>query len=191
MHQHADNNTEGNCAHGTGDAHFRSEHPGGEDDGQDIDCRTGIEKGRGRSESRAPEIDTGKQRQHGTGTDRQNGARDRGHPIGQDLVGLGTQVLHDRSLADKDTDGPGDEKGRHQTENHMLLRVPLDQVKGFQNCVIEALRADRQIVAAEKYGHDKRERFPLILPVHAIVLSIIKFHSICGKIQFGSVFYLL
>jgi hypothetical protein len=43
------------------------------------------------------------------------------------------EVLHHRVLADKHADGPGDEKGRDEAQQHMLARIPLGQLEGFDD----------------------------------------------------------
>jgi len=165
-HRGPDDNTQQHRADGPGRSHLRSQDPRRQDDGQDIDRRSGIEEGRSRTKARAHPVNAGKERQDGAGADGKDGAGDRGHTIGQDLVCLRAEIAHHRGLADEHADRPGDEEGRHEAEQHMLLGVPLDQVEGLEDRIVESSRADRQVIAAEKDGDNEQQYLPLVFPVH-------------------------
>jgi hypothetical protein len=162
--------------HRPGDSHLRTEDGGGQDDGQDVDGRAGIEKGTCRTEPRPHAVDAGEEGQDGAGADRQDRPGDRGDPVGERLVGLGPEVLHHRRLADENPHRPGNEEGRHQAEQHMLLRVPLDQVQRFPEGVFHPPArlqpVDRQPVAGREDGEDRSERFPFLFPVHSDILGL-------------------
>ena len=143
MHEQADDDTEHDGADGAGDADLQAENTGGEDDGEDIDGRSGVEKGGGGSQAGAHLVDAGKERQDGTGADGQDRSGDGSDAIGEHLVGAGAEVLHNGGLADKNGDGPGDEESRHQAEQDVLTGVPFDQVQGFVDGPVEAGDADR------------------------------------------------
>ena len=129
VHEQADDHREDDRADGAGDTQLEAQHPGGEDDRQHVDGRSRVEKSGRRPETGAALVDAGEERQHRAGADRQDGARHRGHRVGHELARDGAQVLHDRALADEDADGAGDEEGRHQAEQHVLLGVPLEELQ--------------------------------------------------------------
>ena len=165
-HRGPDDDTQQHRADGPGRTHFRPQDSRRQDDGQDVDGRPGIEEGRSRTEARAHPVDAGEERQDGAGTDGEDGAGDRGHAIGQDFVGLGAQVFHHRGLADEDADRPGDEKGRDQTEQDMLLGIPFDQMEGLEDGIVKTDGTDRQIITGQKNTNYQQEILPLIFPVH-------------------------
>ena len=70
MHQQADDNAEHDRADAARNPQTQAENAGGHDDCQHIDRGAGVEKGRRRAKPRAHAINSGKERQHGAGTDR-------------------------------------------------------------------------------------------------------------------------
>ncbi len=93
MHEQPDDHTEDDSPHGAGHTDIRPQDACGEDDGQHIDRRTGVEKSDGRSQAGAALPDAGKQRQHRTGTDGQDRAGNAGHPVGEHLAGAGARYF--------------------------------------------------------------------------------------------------
>src|SRR5690606_17825609 len=83
VHGDADDDGEYDGADRAGDAELKAEDLGGEDDREGVDRRTGIEKRRGRAESRAQAINAGEERQHGAGTDGEDGAGDGGNAVAE------------------------------------------------------------------------------------------------------------
>ena len=114
VHEQADDDAERHGSDRPSNAELQAQNPGGQDDRQDVDRRAGVEKCRRRAQARAHLVDAGKQGQHRTRAHRQNRSRDRSDAIGEELVGPGAEILHDRSLADENADGPGDEERRDQ-----------------------------------------------------------------------------
>jgi len=172
MHQQADDDRKNDGADSARYAQFQAENAGGEDDGQNVDRRPGVEERCGWPKARAHMIDPGKERQHRAGADRQDRARNRGDPVGQPLVRFRAEVFHHRLLADKDADRPGYKKGRHQAEQHMLARVPFDQVKGLHDRVVEPFAADGHIVQKKKCADDPEQSLELFFPVHGLLLPL-------------------
>jgi hypothetical protein len=169
----ADDDAEHHRAKGAGNAQLRPEDTRSQHDGQNVDGRSRIEKGRGRAQAGAHAIDTREQGQNGTGADRQNRPGHRSDPIGQHLVGPGAEIFHDRGLADENPYRAGNEKGRHQAQQDMLAGIILQQVEGFPDRILQALTAfekiHRQVIAGQKYRHHGGQRLPLLGPFHHFV----------------------
>ncbi|VTR65834.1 hypothetical protein DESC_370203 [Desulfosarcina cetonica] len=165
MHEQPDDHTEDDSPHGAGHTDIRPQDACGEDDGQHIDRRTGVEKSDGRSQAGAALPDAGKQRQHRTGTDGQDRAGNAGHPVGEHLAGAGAQVFHHRALGDEDRHPSGNEERRHQAEQDMFLGIPFGQGQGLDHRMAETGVIHGQEEEEQKTADDHGKRFPDRLPV--------------------------
>ncbi len=146
VHQKTDDDAEHDGPDSAANSEFDAQYPGGENDGQGIDRRSGVKKGRSRADARAHSIDSGKQGQNGAGADGQHRAGDRGHPVGHDLARAGAEIFHHRSLAHENGNAAGDEKGRHQAQQDMLPGIPAGQGKGFGDGAVEAGGSNGQMI---------------------------------------------
>ncbi len=112
MHDHADHNGKSNCADTACDADFRTKNFGRDHNGNDVDRRTGIEKGNGRAQTGPAFVNATKQGQYRAGTHREKRPRDRGNTQGNRPGCIGAKILHDRSLTDINRHRTGNDKGR-------------------------------------------------------------------------------
>ncbi len=174
MHDQADDHTEKHGSNGSGQAELRTEHPRGQDYGQHVDCRTGVQKGRGRTKPGTHSVNSREQRQNGARAYGQNGSRTGCHAISQNLVGRRSEIFHHRGLADENTNGSGNEKCGHKTEQHMLLGVPFHQMKGFQYGVVKARHSYGKIKENQKTAYYDCQRLPLFFPIHDNLLHLAK-----------------
>jgi hypothetical protein len=172
VHDQTDHHAEQDRAHRPGDADLDAENPGGHDDGQDVDGRAGIKEGDGRPQTGAALPDSGEKRQHRAGAHRQDGPGDGGNAVGKDLVGAGPEVFHDRRLGHEAGDGPCDEKGRHQAEQHVLLGIPLGQRQRRDDRLLEAAAFKRQPEENEEGDDDGAHRLPDGFPVYMAGLIV-------------------
>jgi len=131
-HQQPGNHGEEHRTDGAGETELPSQDSGGEHDGKHVDGRPRIEERRCRANACPAQIDAGKKRQHGARTDGKHRAGHRGHGVGEDLVGLRSEILQDGGLRDKDGDGAGDEEGWHQAGQNVFAGVFLQHHEGFE-----------------------------------------------------------
>jgi hypothetical protein len=76
LHDQPRRHAKGHRPHRPRRAHFQSQHPRRQHDGQHVDRRPGIQERHRRAQPRPALIDPAKERQHRAGTNRQNGPRD-------------------------------------------------------------------------------------------------------------------
>ena len=161
-----DHHAEDDRSDRAGDAHLEAEDPGGERDGQHVDGGAGVQEGSCRADARSHAVDAGEQRQHGARAYGENGAGNRCDPVGQHRVRLRAQVLHHRGLAHEHPDPARDEECRHEAQQHVLPRVPLHQLEGFAQRVVEPRDAEGKPVRGGEQGEDAEERLPFLLQFH-------------------------
>ena len=165
VHEQPDDDAENDRPNGTRRTDLRPQDAGGENDGQDVNGRPRVEKGNGRPQPGATLPDAGEKGQHRAGAYRQDGAGHAGHTIGDYLVGTGTQVFHHRSLGNEYRYGTGDKKSRDQTEQDMLLGIPLGQGQGLDHRMGKTSAVNGQKKKQQEAGDDQRQWFPDALPV--------------------------
>ena len=156
-HGQADEDAEGNRPHRSGQAHLEAQHPGGEDDGQHVDGRSGVEERRGGAQPGAALVDPREEGQHGAGAHRQDGARDRRHRVGHRPVCPGPQVAQHRLLGHEHRDGPGDEERRYQAEEHVLPGVFVEHRQGLRRRPLDPGRVGGEEVEGQKGRQDVQE----------------------------------
>jgi hypothetical protein len=83
---------------------------------------------------------------------------------------LCSEIFHHRGLAHKYCNCPCNEEGWNQTQNNMFLSIPLHQVDGLHQGIIESLIPSREIEASQKHNDEDSCLLPLFLPIHSNIL---------------------
>ncbi len=138
MHNGPDHDRKHDGAHAPGNPQFGPQYLGCNDYCHDIDGGAGIQKRNGRAQARPAFVDPAEQRQHGTGADGQQAARDRGHTQGYGLRRLWPEMAQHRALADIHRHRTGNDKGRQQAQDDVLAGIPAGQPDRFEHCIVEA-----------------------------------------------------
>ncbi len=169
VHEKTDDDAEHHRPHRAGDPHLHPQDARGQDDGEHVDGRAGVEKRAGRAESRSHAIDPREEGEHGARAHGEDGARHRGDGIRHELVRPRAEVAHHRTLAQEHTDRARDQERGDEAEEHVFPRVGLGEEQGLADGVGDSGGVDGKEEERQEDGGDEQEGPDFLHRAHTTV----------------------